>query len=57
MHMGTGALASLPTIRNYRSKRTSSWDETGANKDNWTFEPAQTRTLCDIQGPACIKHI
>ncbi len=57
MHIGTGTLASLATIRNFRSKRVSSWDTTGANKDNWTFEPGQTRVLCDIQGPACIKHI
>ncbi len=55
--IGTGTLASLATIRAYRSKRISSWDRTGANDDFALFEPGETKTIATIDGPGCIKHI
>ncbi|MGB9797836.1 MAG: DUF2961 domain-containing protein, partial [bacterium] len=50
-------LSGLPYLRKYRVKRASSWDTTGGNKDWWEVKPGETRTLAEIQGPACIKHI
>ena len=53
----TNPLRGLICAREGRSKRVSSWDETGGNRDWWGFEPGQTRTIADISGPGCINHI
>jgi len=53
----TNPLRGLIFARNSRSRRVSSWDQTGGNADNWRFEPGQTRTIADISGPGCINHI
>jgi len=50
-------LEGLPFLRNYRSKRFSSWDQTGANRDYIEIEPGQTREIARMQEPGCIKHI
>ncbi|NOZ21701.1 MAG: DUF2961 domain-containing protein [Planctomycetes bacterium] len=52
-----GPLADLPRLKNVRSRRSSSYDTTGGNADNWTFEPGQTRTIAKMEGPGCIRHI
>ena len=50
-------LASLPRIRDYHSKRASSYDTTGGNRDCWAIEAGQKTVLADISGPGCIRHI
>ncbi|MFC1735765.1 glycoside hydrolase family 172 protein [Candidatus Hydrogenedentota bacterium] len=39
-----------------RTKRVSSWDKTGGNRDFLTLEPGETRILADIEGPAIINN-
>ena len=55
--IGQTSLASLPTLRDYTSHRTSSYDTTGGNADFWRIEAGENRTLCEIDGPGCIKHL
>ena len=57
MRMAYGTLATLPVLRDARSKRISSWNTDGRNHDCWRFEPGDTKTLGEIDGPGCIKHI
>ncbi|MDF9277728.1 DUF2961 domain-containing protein [Arthrobacter sp. EH-1B-1] len=52
-----GPLADLVRIKDARSARSSSWDQTGRNRDNWIVMPGQERVLADIEGPGCITHI
>ncbi|PKO18044.1 hypothetical protein CVU37_06895 [candidate division BRC1 bacterium HGW-BRC1-1] len=50
-------LGGLATPRNYRSRRFSSYDTTGANRD-WVVVPAgEKKALAQIDGPGIIKHI
>jgi hypothetical protein len=51
------SLASLPRLRNYTSHRESSYDPTGGNQDAWQIQAGKKRTLAEIDGPGCIKHI
>jgi hypothetical protein len=55
--IGTGTLAGLARIRNYKSKRVSSWDRKGANDDSEPFRPGERRDIALIDGPGCVKHI
>ncbi len=57
MLMGHGALAGLPLIRDYKSKRISSWNHDGRNHDCWNIKPGETRDMAVIDGPGCVKHI
>lgn len=50
-------LSSLGEKQNYRSKRISSFDPTGGNRDALTIAPGQTAILAEIKGPAAIHHI
>ncbi len=50
-------LAGLPRLRDYRSKRESSFDRTGGNRDWFDVEPGETKVLARLQGPGCIRHI
>lgn len=50
-------LEPLLSLKSYQSKRISSYDRTGANRDFITIEPGQTATIADIAGPGCIKHL
>ena len=50
-------LAGLPKLRDYKSKRASSWDRTGGNKDFFPVEPGETKVLAELQGPGCVRHI
>jgi hypothetical protein len=54
---GPGALSSLVYRRKARTRRASSWQTTGGNRDRWTIPPGETRTLADIPGSGCIRHI
>lgn len=55
--IGFTSLSSLPRLRDYQSKRISSFDTTGGNGDAWLIQPGEKRDLAVIQGPGCIKHI
>ncbi len=51
---GFGALARL---RDYKSRRSSSFDKTGGNADFISIEPGQTATLAELSGPSIVTHI
>jgi len=46
----------MMVLKNNRTKRVSSWDQTGANKDFLTLGPGETALLADIEGPAVINN-
>ncbi len=54
---GQDMLGKLGQPQNYASKRISSFDRTGGNKDSLTIEASQTAVLADIKGPGAIHHI
>lgn len=57
MLLGTGTLASLPYLRPFKSRRSSSYDTAGNNSDWWTVEAGTTKALLETDRPGCIKHI
>ena len=44
-------------VRDARTARVSSWDQSGRNQDYWVIGPGETRVLADLEGPGCITHI
>ncbi|MCL4561074.1 MAG: DUF2961 domain-containing protein [Chloroflexi bacterium] len=50
-------LTELPRIRPYRTRRSSSWDRTGGNRDRLMIAPEDTVTLLDVKGAGRITHI
>jgi hypothetical protein len=50
-------LGGLPFIKNASSKRESSYDRTGGNRDFVVVEPGATAVMANIKGAGCIKHI
>ncbi|MDI6845596.1 MAG: DUF2961 domain-containing protein [Candidatus Saccharicenans sp.] len=50
-------LSSLGEKQNFRSRRISSFDPTGGNRDAISIPPGQTAVLAEIKGPAAIHHI
>lgn len=50
-------LFALARLRNYKSRRSSSWDRTGGNADWVTVDPGQTATVLDVAGAGVITHI
>jgi hypothetical protein len=57
MSLGCTTLKSLTRRRNARTKRVSSFDTTGGNRDYWTVPAGETATLADIAGAGCITHL
>lgn len=55
--IGMTSLGSLPVLRDYISRRISSYDVTGGNQDVWQIQAGEKRILAEINGPGCIKHI
>ena len=53
----SSTLSALARLREGRSGRASSWDQTGRNKDYWLIAPGTTAVLADLQGPGAITHI
>ena len=47
----------LAGTQDYVSKRVSSYDRTGGNKDSLTIKPGETAVLADLKGPGAIHHI
>jgi len=54
---GSGLLSKLVYRREGRTKRVSSWDKTGGNRDFLTLPAGSTTPLADISGAGCIRHI
>jgi hypothetical protein len=54
---GQDLLEKLGHRQDFVSKRVSSYDRTGGNKDSLTIEPGTTAILADIKGPGAIHHI
>jgi hypothetical protein len=52
-----GGLADLARLRDATRRRESSWDRSGGNADYWLLQPGETRTLADLRGPGCVRHI
>lgn len=52
-----GILRDLMRPRNCRTRRVSSWDKTGGNRDNHPIEAGEAKVIADIQGPGIITHI
>lgn len=57
MSGGCTTLKSLMFRRHARTRRVSSYDPTGGNRDFWTIPVGATATLADISGAGCITHI
>lgn len=56
-HAFGSPLAGLSTLRNATSKRESSWDRTGRNKDCMQIPKKGKRIIARLKGPGCIRHI
>ncbi|MCZ2077675.1 MAG: DUF2961 domain-containing protein [Bryobacterales bacterium] len=50
-------LSRLADLGDYESRRSSSFDQTGANGDYRKLQPGQTMAIFDEAGPAEIRHI
>jgi hypothetical protein len=50
-------LKALTMARDCRTKRQSSWDQTGGNRDAWPVAPGETKVLAEMEGAGCITHI
>ncbi len=57
MDLGPGSLANLARIRPYTSRRLSSWDRKGGNRDFVFIPPGERVTLGEITGAGIVKHI
>ena len=51
------ALSSLARARTHRSKRISSWDQSGKDRDCLHLPPGETATIARIAGAGVIRHI
>lgn len=44
-------------LRDYKTRRSSSWDRTGGNGDAVPVEPGKEATILDVQGAGVVTHI
>ncbi len=54
---GQDLLKDLGQAQDYRSRRVSSYDRSGGNRDSIAIEPGKTAVLAEIDGPGAIHHI
>jgi hypothetical protein len=54
---GQDLLKDLGQTQDYRSRRVSSYDRSGGNRDSIVIEPGKTAVLAEIDGPGAIHHI
>ncbi|NLP10320.1 DUF2961 domain-containing protein [bacterium] len=52
-----GLLNQVCLLREFQSKRASSWDKTGGNQDWLTLPPGETRIVLHEKQAGCIKHV
>lgn len=57
MDIGYGTLANLARLRNYRSRRLSSWDRTGGNRDFVQVPAGACLALGEIAGAGVVRHV
>jgi D-arabinan exo alpha-(1,3)/(1,5)-arabinofuranosidase (non-reducing end) len=57
MEMGWGTLANLARVRDYKSRRLSSWDRSGGNFDAILVPAGERVAFGDITGAGCVRHI
>ena len=57
MDLGSGTLANLARLRDYKSRRLSSWDRSGGNADYVTVSHGQRLVLGEIEGAGVVRHI
>jgi hypothetical protein len=57
MSLGCTTLKSLVRRRDARTRRKSSFDTTGGNRDAWPIPVGETTTLAEIAGAGSITHI
>ncbi len=50
-------MLALARLSDARTKRISSYDRTGANRDALHVEAGETRTIAEIEGPGAIRHV
>ncbi|HWE86298.1 MAG TPA: glycoside hydrolase family 172 protein [Terracidiphilus sp.] len=50
-------LLAMARLRNYKARRSSSWDRTGGNGDAVPVDPGKAATLLDVTGAGAITHI
>lgn len=50
-------LLALAKFRNYKARRSSSWDRSGGNADSVPVEVGQTATILDVKGAGVVTHI
>ena len=55
--IGPTSLGGLLTLRDYESRRASSYDTSGGNRDWWVFASGETRILLAADAPGVVKHI
>jgi len=55
--LGQDILSNLAKPQDYVSRRISSYDRSGGNRDSLTIEPGATAVLAEIPGPGAIHHI
>ncbi len=55
--IGPTSLGQLPYLRDYESRRASSYDVKGGNRDWWEIAPGETRVLLAADVPGVVKHI
>jgi hypothetical protein len=50
-------LFAMARLRNYKARRSSSWDRTGGNNDAVPVAPGQAATLLDYSGAGVVTHL
>ncbi len=55
--LGGGPLSGIQVLRNVRTRRSSSYDRTGGNRDACPIAPGGSLVLADIKGAGRITHI
>jgi hypothetical protein len=52
-----GFLQNVASLRDARTGRSSSWDQTGKNQDYWVIPPGEEVVLTELIGPGCVTHL
>src|SRR5947209_3800605 len=50
-------LLALARFRNYKARRSSSWDRSGGNADAVPVEAGQAATILDVKGAGVVTHV
>ncbi|WP_372662112.1 glycoside hydrolase family 172 protein [Cohnella sp.] len=57
LNQSSNFLGQLTQVKDVRSARASSSDQSGRNQDYWMIPAGESIVLADIEGPGCITHI